>query len=325
MKTRLCSAVSLILIASLFSFTTLAQTNTRRKNPLINIRAKSQKGPKVKEKIERLRSSHNSVRAAFEAFEKRGHKPKIDDAVSITGNVEPTREVAYRRLNHASQQATITGDGIEVIFIAVVDLYNEWQGIAIANFYDPNGTLEEQYVADVVITRSEYSPSEWTARFELKFESDGIGYLNHRPGMFTNFNLGTPVLQQAAPLSLDPSQFASTEQMDAYYNLYPEQALIDSFQGGSDGGGGILPLQPARFATPQRGPGAVFPVSPWAFHTITGWGNMARSVGVGCSFVAGACTVGVLLGGISAAGCLGAGCTLVTLNAARNNLRVVRR
>ena len=120
----------------------------------------------------------------------------------------------------------------------MLDSFPNREGITIANFYNANGALEEQYVADVVITRSEYSPSEWTARFELKFESDGIGYLNHRPGMFTNFNLGTPVQQQTAPLSLDASQFDSTEQMDAYYNLYPEQALIDYVQAGGDGGGG---------------------------------------------------------------------------------------
>jgi uncharacterized protein YxeA len=324
MKTRLCSAVSLILIASLFSFTTLAQTNTQRKNPLRNIRAKSEKGPKIKEKIEQLRATHNSVRAALEAFEKKGHKPKIDDAISITGNIDLTREVAFRRANHARQQATITGDGVEVIFITVVDLYNEWQGIAIANFYDANGGLEEQYVADVVITRSEYSPSEWTARFELKFESDGVGYLNHRPGMFTNFSLGTPVQQQTAPLSLNASQFASTEQADAYYNLYPLQVLYDIVQpGGSDGGGDILPIQPARFSKPQwYGPPRV---SPWAFYTVTGWGATARSVGIGCSIAAGACSVGVVLGGISAVGCLGTGCTGAVLWAAGNNLRVVRR
>jgi hypothetical protein len=124
MKARLCSTVSLILVALLFSLTTLSQTNPQRKNPLRNIRAKSQKGPKLKNRIEQLRASHNSVRGAFEAFEKRGHKPRLDDAISVTGNVDLTREVAYRRANHARPQ-TITGDGVEVIFVTVVDLYNE--------------------------------------------------------------------------------------------------------------------------------------------------------------------------------------------------------
>lgn len=177
----------------------------------------------------------------------------------------------------------------------------------------------------MVITRSEYSPSEWTARFELKFESDGVGYLNHRPGMFTNFSLGTPVQQQTAPLSLDPSQFASTEQADAYYNLYPEQALYDYVQGGEgDGGGGILPLHPARFAKPQPHFGPV--MSPWAFYKITGWGPTARSVGIGCSAVAVGCAVGGLFtGGPAALPCLAGTCSAVVINAAANNLKIVRR
>jgi hypothetical protein len=151
--------------------------------------------------------------------------------------------------------------------------------------------------------------------------------------MFTNFDLGTPIQQQSAPLTLNQSQFASTEQMDSYYNMYPEQLLYDNPGGDGDGGGGggIQPIQQqqarlvkrAHAANPQRFGGP--PISPWAFYTIRGWSGMARDTGIGCSFAAGACTVGVLLGGISAAGCLGTACTLVALNAARNNLRVVRR
>jgi len=40
-----------------------------------------------------------------------------------------------------------------MVFISTVELFNEWQGTTIANFYDANGALEEQYVADVVIRR----------------------------------------------------------------------------------------------------------------------------------------------------------------------------
>jgi hypothetical protein len=59
--------------------------------------------------------------------------------------------------------------------------------------------------------------------------------------------LGTPILQQSAPLSLDPSQFASTEQMETYYNVYPEQFFYDNAGGGGGGGGGgIQPIQEAR-------------------------------------------------------------------------------
>ncbi len=253
---------------------------------------------------------------------------RFRSAATLNNRAKSLSEGLTTRLNKPFQATELRS-----FFISTVELFNEWQGTTIANFYDANGVLEEQYVADVVITRSEYVPSEWTARYELKFESDGIGYLNHWPGMFTNFALGTPILQQSAPLTLDPSQFASTEQADTYYNLYPQQLLYDNPGGGDGGGrgGDIQPIQQARLvkrahaATLQWG-GSMGPrVSPWTFYTITGWNNMARDVGVGCSIAAGACAVGVLLGGISAVGCLGVGCTAVTLNAGRNNLRIVRR
>lgn len=328
-------ALTLGILASLFVFSPSgAQTNGRRKNPLKPVKAaRLEKGVNVGERVKQFRATNNTVNAALEAFEKKGHKPKFDEAFSLNGIVEQPREVAPKKSHHASQQSTISEEGVEVIFITTLALQNEWQGTTIANFYDANGVLEEQYVADVVITRSEYVPSEWTARYELKFESDGIGYLNHRPGMFTNFNLGTPILQQSAPLNLDQSQFASPQLMDSYYDLYPSQLLYDNPPGGDGegGGGGILPIQQqarlvkrAHAAKPQGWWGRP-PVSPWTFHTITGWNNMARDVGVGCSIAAGACAVGVLLGGISAVGCLGVGCTAVTLNAGRNHLRVVRR
>ena len=333
-KKGISSALSLGLIASLFVFSPSgAQTNGRRKNPVKNIKARSEKGPKVGDRVKQLRATSKAVNAALEAFEKKGHKPKFDEAFSFTGNVERPREVALRKTHHASQQTTVSGDGVEIIFTTVVDLYNEWQGTAIANFYDASGALEEQYVADVVITRSEYNSSQWTANFELKFESDGIGYLNHRPGMFTNFDLGTPIQQQSAPLSLDSSQFASTEQADEYYNLYPDQYYYDNAGGGDGGGGGggIQPIQQqqarlvkrAHAAKPQRCCGGPR-ISPWAFYTITGWGNMAGQVGRGCTATTVGCGVAALLGAPALA-CAAGTCTAVVVGAAMNNLRIVRR
>src|SRR5712692_6012015 len=227
MNTKLRLLV-VLLILSLFTFVLSglgAAKQQRPENPLKHIKARTEKGPNVGNRIRQLRRANNSVHTALEAFEKRGHTPKIDEAISFRGGIDRTGQIAYqtgqvgkRKANHAPQQVTITGDGVEVIFITTLDLYNEWQGTTIANFYDATGVLQEQYVANVVITRSEFSPSEWTTRFELKYEADGICYWNRRPGMFTNFLLGTPIQQQAAPLSLDPSQFASPDQMTAYYN-----------------------------------------------------------------------------------------------------------
>ncbi len=304
-------------------------------SPLKHIRARLEKGPKVGNRIRQMRGVNNSVHKALEAFEVRGHAPKIDEAISIRGgNDQQAGQAAYqtgqavqRKANHTSQQTTITGDGVEVIFITALSLYNEWQGTTIANFYDANGALEEQYVADVVITRSQYNPSDWTARFELKYEADGVGYLNERPGMFTDFALGTPIQQQAAPLSLDPSQFASPDQMSAYYNLYPEQVFYDNLPpGGGDrgGGGGIQPIQPARFAKPQPPFGP--PISPWAFFRVTGWGSAAKSAGLLCGSAAGGCAIAsAIFAETTWAPCAVAGCGGGVIYAAATNLRISRR
>src|SRR5882672_3214078 len=143
-------ALTLGLIASLFVFSPSgAQTNGCRNNRLKEVKAaRLEKGVKVGERVKQLRATNNVVNAALEAFEKKGHKPKFDGAFSFSGNFEQPREVALRRAHHASQQ-TISGDGVEIIFISTVELFNEWQGTTIANFYDANGVLEEQYIADV--------------------------------------------------------------------------------------------------------------------------------------------------------------------------------
>lgn len=321
--------MSLILIASLMiinlAFVTPAQKGQLKK---VRVKSKVEKGRSVGDHVRQLRETDKRVNGALEAFEKRGHNLKLDEATSITGTVTPENDLVAKASYNHHQQTTITGDGIELIFVTALDLLNEWQGLGIANFYDATGALTDSYVADVVITRSEYNPTEWTARFELKFESDGVGYLTHEPGMFTNFNLGTPIQQQAAPLYLLPEQFPDAGLRDLYYQTYPQQLLYDSLAPGAtppvDGGGGVILIMPARFSrSPQ------WPMPPPTFLptrlVVSGWGPFAKSVGIGCSFAAGACTVGVLLGGISAGGCLGTACTLVTLNAAYNNLHVRRR
>ena len=135
-----------------------------------------------------------------------------------------------------------------------------------------------------------------------------------------------------APLSLDSSQFVSTEQMDQYYDLYPEQYYYDNAGGGNGegGGGSIQPIQPiqqarlvkrAHAAKPQRCCGGPR-VSPWTFYTITGWGNMARQVGVGCTATTVGCSVAALLGAPALA-CAAGTCTAVVVGAAMNNLRIV--
>ena len=151
--------------------------------------------------------------------------------------------------------------------------------------------------------------------------------------MFTNFNLGTPILQQSAPLSLDSSQFTSTEQMDAYYDLYPDQVFYDNPGGGDDGGGGgIQPIQQqqarlvkrAHAVSPQRFGGP--PISPWAFYTIRGWRGAGREAGLVCGSAAGGCALAsAIFAGVTFGPCAVAGCGGGVIYAAANNLRIVRR
>jgi hypothetical protein len=103
-KKSVSCALTLGLIASLFAFSPLsAQTNRRRNNRLKEVKAaRLEKGVNVGERVKQLRATNNVVNAALEAFEKKGHKPKFDEAFSFSGTFEQPREVALRlttRLN----------------------------------------------------------------------------------------------------------------------------------------------------------------------------------------------------------------------------------
>ncbi|HEY3024861.1 MAG TPA: hypothetical protein VGJ55_01785 [Pyrinomonadaceae bacterium] len=318
-------AMSLILIVSLLIITnalfTPAQKGQAKK---VRVKSKVEKGRNVGDHVRQLRETDKRVRGALEAFEKRGHSLKLDEATSITGTVTPeNEEVAFRKASYNHhQQTTVTGDGIELIFVTALDLFNEWQGLGIAHFYDATGALTDSYVADVVITRSEYNPTEWTARYELKFESDGLGYLNHQPGMFTNFNLGTPIQQQAAPLYLLPEQFPDPAVRDWYYQTYPQQLIYDSLAPGAtprDGGGdGIILIMPARFQSYEPFLRNPRPVQ----RNLVGYRPFAAEAGRNCAGLAGGCFgASLFFAELSFAPCATAGCIGAVLVSAANNLR----
>jgi|SRR5215208_180852 len=329
MRRSVYLTISLFLISSLFSFPvfSLGKTATNREHPLKNIRAKAETGAKVGQRIKELRRTSKALQNALAAFERNQCVPNIDEAVSIVGRREKTREIA--KAHHARQQATISGDGAEVIFITALHLYNEWQGTVIARFFDENGALEDEFVSNLVITRSEYSPSEWTVRHDVEYGADGVGYLFHRPGMFTSFQLGTLIQEQAAPLNLESSQFASTEDKDVFYETFPEQTSYDFLSGGGDsGGGGWTPIlnAHAKAKSPQGGgPAQRFVMGPWVVPTLTGWRGAARDSGLGCTATAGGCAIGsALFAGAPFAPCFVTGCAGSVIYGVLANVRPTR-
>jgi hypothetical protein len=302
-------------------------------------------GSQVGERVRRLRRSNANINAALAAFEqnRHGQKPKIDEAFTISAKVEESttgnstatnRRSVFRLASFRSQQATLVDTGVELTFITSVDLYNEWQGTVIANFSDDFG-LYEQDVHNMVITRSEYNPAEWTARYVERIEN-GTRYLCPAPSMFTAFGLGVPIMEQQsvfgtpAPLNLESWQFSSPTQEEQYYQLYPEQRILDDPNGCSgfrqilpECGGPISQLgakRKGRFqltsyhvVTPQtrsdsRDPRPVTPGNPNGPQFVGGR-NFAAAAGVGCGSSAGGCGLAsIIFAGTTFGPCFVQGC-----------------
>jgi hypothetical protein len=324
-------AISFLISASLLSVPVFSSGKTaNREHPLKNIRAKAETGAKVGQRIKQLRRTSKALQSALEAFERNGRQPSIDEAVSIFGHREKTHEIA--KAHHARQQATISGDGAEVIFITALHMYNEWQGTVITRFFDANGALEDEFVSNLVITRSEYSPAEWTVRHDVEYGADGVGYLFHRPGMFTSFQLGTPIQAQAAPLGLESSQFRSTTERDLFYQQFPEQLSYDTLPGGGDGGGGggggpgIILNAHAKAKAPQSGGQTIGrALGPWMVPSLTGWRGAARDAGLGCTATAGGCALGsALFSGAPFVPCFVTGCAGSVIYGVLANVRPTR-
>jgi hypothetical protein len=328
MRRSVYLGISLIVLAAFVSFPVFGAGQTfKREHPLKNIRARSETGEKVAQRIKQLRRTSTGLQAALAAFERNGATPKIDEAVSIVGRREKAREVI--NAHHARQQVTLSGEGAEVTFITALQLYNEWQGTVITRFFDENGVFEDQYVSNLVITRSEYVPSEWTVRHDVEYGANGVGLLFHRPGMFTKFQLGISVQQQAAPLSLDPAQFTSTAAMDLYYDRFPEQTSYDFLPTEPEDGGRTMILNAhAKAKAPQAGgsPAQRFVMGPWLVPTLTGWRGAARESGLRCGAAAGGCALGsIIFAEMTFGPCFVSGCGGAVIFGVLNNVRPTLR
>lgn len=362
MKNIVRSVVSLLLVVAIVglmvplapqSAAAIDQQNKQEKQQRVKD-IKIQNGPEIAARVKKLKESNKNVRAALRAFEKNGHTPKIDAAVVITGKVESSA-VASNRIRKGSmiqqasffapqQQATISENGIELIFITTLEMTYEWQGTVIANRYDEYGNLIQQYVADTVLTASEYNPQEWSDRYEVSFEN-GTPYLMHEPGMYAGFAFGTPIQQHQAnfgtppPLNLESQQFATPEQEQQYYDMYPQQREYDRSPGGDRGP--VMEQQISRLSGvkflrasfQQRSDRAIernqmrcgnTGCGPTITQVFPGLGGWARDTGIACaSFAAGCALTSAIFAGFSAGPCFVAGCASFAIrNAATRIFRI---
>jgi hypothetical protein len=326
------SVVSLLLVASIFGLTMPLppQTVNALEHQSGSEKAKVKTGPEVAARVKKLKDNNQSVRAALRVFEKKGHKPRIEDSWLVTDKLS-AHETAllqeYKKRNRRMlqkarfplQQETVSDAQGEITFIPTVSLDGEWQGTIIITAYDEYGNFVRQYTANVVLVRDP-GAQEWIAVYEVGFEG-GVPYLNWEPGMYTGFDLGTPLNSQEPP----PTQLLDWQQYDPSFN--PSR--------GTGEGGGPSPAleQPmARlskisftrnsFSRPQAGDrGGDYryrngrcPCDPppavrrWASCTAAGCSGAAVSCGIAgpftaacfssrCAGVVVACAVGGLFGG----------------------------
>jgi hypothetical protein len=231
-----------------------------------------------------------------------------------------------------------------MVFVTTLSSTYEWQGTVIASRYDEYGNLIQQYVSDVVLTASVYNPQEWTDRYEVSFE-DGQPYLMHEPGMYAGFAFGVPIQEHQAlfgtppPLNLESWQFATPEQQQQYYDMYPQQLEYDrtindrtdpTLEPQVSSVGGVKFLRASFQARSDRniernqmhcGNMGCGPTITQVFPGLGGW---ARDTGIACGAAAGGCgLVSALFGGVPFGPCFVGGCTTMALrNAATRIFRL---
>ena len=330
MKLSVRSVLSPLLIAGIFGVTFSVMSGAPNRTEIQSEKANVKVGPEVAARVKRLRDNNQNVRAALRAFERKGRKPRVEDSWMITDRVSP-RETALleryknqhtamlQKIHVLIQQQTVYGAQGEVTFIPTVSIDGEWQGTIITTVYDESGNFIKQYTANVVLVRDP-ALQDWIAMYEVGFEG-GVPYLNWEPGMYTGFELGTPLGNQAPP----PTQLLQWQEYDPSFD-----PANGTFEGG--GHGPMMEQQISRlsrinfttnhFVTPQAGDrGGDYryrngrcPCDPppairsWAGCTMAGCSGAAASCvlagpftaacfGSRCAGVGVACAVRALLGG----------------------------
>lgn len=214
MKNYIRSIVSYVLIAAmtalaipLASRPTNALASTPKQQDKQN-ELKIKQGSEVAARVKKLKEKNKQVRDALNAFERKGHLPKIDEAWSVSGTLSSSKATHIQSCKSCGvmqraglrPQDTVSGDGVEAIFVPTLITATDWQGTVIAISYDEYGNFVNQYVSDVAfINTQNYDTYPWQAAYEVSFDSAGAWLESDSSlGMSTEsyFDWGTPVREQ---------------------------------------------------------------------------------------------------------------------------------
>ncbi len=175
---------------------------------------KIKKGAEVAAKVKNLKERNKNVRAALKLFEDKKRTPKIDQSFAINGSLASLkaelthRDGVFQKVSF-SQQSSISGDYVDIIFVPVLSLDMEWQGTVIADLYDNNSNIVGEYVAESVLIMPDTGLYAWDEIYEAPVYDGIVQPAIAEPGMFTNIDLGVPLDQQV--LSIQVSQGSSHE------------------------------------------------------------------------------------------------------------------
>jgi hypothetical protein len=177
-----------------------------------------------------LKQNNKNLRAALSIFEKRGHKPKIENSTVVTDKLSDS-DIAFLRKQKGTSQATFekavlrpqqsvgSPEG-EIVFIPTLELPGEWQGTIIITAYDEYGNFVNDYTANVVLTQVP-GTYDWEAKYEVGVDG-GVPYLSWEEGMYTAFQLGTSIQNQPPP----PTTLLNWQQFDPSFN--PKEGLYET-------------------------------------------------------------------------------------------------
>lgn len=258
--------------------------------------AELKKGPEVTARVKKLKESNKQVRKALNAFEARGHKPKVEEAWSLNGTLNRSDAARLRDCKTCGSiqkisfnpQDVVSGDGVEAIFIPTLETNTDWQGTVIATKYDEYGNFLNQYVSDVAfINMPSGGENSWRGIFEVSFEGDNE-WLESDPalGMITdpNFYFGTP-LQEQPNIRNQQLELQMQVSRSGRVMYKPANFILSSPQVGP--GYGTLPRP---FQSPTR------PLNPRAVR-YAGCVGLAVGASVARCWIAGPFTVACVGGG----------------------------